>query len=120
MTLTNRYMYFDGLNNGLTTGAYGKSLKSIETLVSSLGFEDTILTAYPYNNSIPIVGKYVDSTYQQFSYRATHALSSIANKLSTEELFDILSPNSINVTNQYGQFSVDINNSDRFANKIYK
>ncbi|MCH7535537.1 MAG: WYL domain-containing protein [Bacteroidetes bacterium] len=24
------------------------------------------------------------------------------------------------VTNQYGQFSVDINNSDRFANKIYK
>jgi hypothetical protein len=95
LTLTNQYFYFDDNNNGLSQGAYGKSVKSIENFIQYLGFKDSILTKYPYNNNIDILGEYEDSAYQKFSFRAINALSSIADKLTAEEIFEMLSPNAI-------------------------
>ena len=95
LTLTNHYFYFDDNNNGLTTGTYANSKKSIENLVSFLGFNDSLFTKYPYNKSIEIEGEYEDSVYQKFAYSAINALSSIADKLTIDEVLEMLSPNAI-------------------------
>lgn len=118
LTLTKKYFYFEEHNHGLTEGPYRDSKKSIATLVSFLRLKDTLMDAYPYNDAIVMFDKSVDPRYQiykydpndssitksgrsiveerqLFSFRATCALKVIADKLSTEEVFDMLNSNTI-------------------------
>ncbi|MFC6268265.1 hypothetical protein [Frigoriflavimonas asaccharolytica] len=90
LILTNKYYYKDTGNNNLITGS-----NSIDDLINLIEFKDEISVKCPYHKRLMVCNDNDDSTS-----KSLNALKLIADTLSTEELIQIINPNSIELYNK--------------------
>ncbi|WP_298894943.1 DUF6794 domain-containing protein [uncultured Psychroserpens sp.] len=95
LILTGEYYDINVHNSGLIE-RYNTYNQVVDSLMVYLEFENKEYNEYPYDSSIG-VRRYnsLDPGYNKRVVSAVHMLSHIADKISDEELFEILSPNSI-------------------------
>ena len=92
LILTDKYCYRERSTHDLIIN----TIESVDSLIYLIETKEKIKTEYPYGDRL---GKY-DFEENWFSYKSVNAIKMIANKLTIDELFEILNPISIEYYNK--------------------
>jgi hypothetical protein len=90
LTLTNKYYYKESSNHNLIMGS-----NSVDDLINLIEIKDKISIKCPYQKRLEEYNDLDDS-----SYKSINTLKMIAERISIEELFEILNPKSIEFYNK--------------------